>query len=309
MKIDLESGVFIEIGGELGRYNSLPIDSLIKIASHLQELVFSLAKYDLPSNEPIDLNNFVIELVGFQKGSAVPKFAFTQRSENRTGLHWEIHRGSVNEKFEKLVEISHSGDYQRLLEIYPEPSKRNHIVEDLYSFVNSFGNSPVSFVEYDEAKETSKPIFKVHRFKPTVKNQIIGEILEIDQKEDEPYEAVGKIKISKRKGKSYRKIINAYSTNKFSLEYAPSVIVSDNNTYVLKFPLRCQFTKQENFFIIQSEMLGIIGTGLTEDDAEFSFAEEFDYIFQRLSTLESDSLTNRNFFIKSIITQIVEKVE
>jgi hypothetical protein len=36
VKIDLNSGAFIEIGGELGKYNSLPIDTLIKIAQYLQ---------------------------------------------------------------------------------------------------------------------------------------------------------------------------------------------------------------------------------------------------------------------------------
>jgi hypothetical protein len=49
VKIDLNSGAFIEIGGELGKYNSLPIDVLIKLAQDLQELVYTLAKYDLPA--------------------------------------------------------------------------------------------------------------------------------------------------------------------------------------------------------------------------------------------------------------------
>ena len=131
MKIDLNNGAFIEIGGELGQYNSLPIDTLIKIAQDLQELVFTLAKYDLPTNEAVDLNNFKIELVGFMKGSAVPKFAYTQRAENKTGLFWQVHRNTVNEKFEKLVELSNNGDYGKIIELYPEPVKRNPIVENL----------------------------------------------------------------------------------------------------------------------------------------------------------------------------------
>lgn len=309
MKIDLNNGAFIEIGGELGQYNSLPIDTLIKIAQDLQELVFTLAKYDLPTNEAVDLNNFKIELVGFMKGSAVPKFAYTQRAENKTGLFWQVHRNTVNEKFEKLVEISNNGDYGKIIELYPEPVKRNPIVENLYSFVNAFDNSPVNFVEYDEVKKTITPIFKINRFKPAAKKELLSEIIEPTETETESAEAVGKIKITKRDGKIYRRIMNTYSGNKFSLEYAPVVIVAGTVKYFFKYPLRCLFEKEDNYFIIQSEMLGIIGTGLTEDDAEKSFAEEFDFIYNRLNSLELNSLTNHNLLIKNIITQIVEKVE
>jgi len=145
VKIDLSSGAFIEIGGELGKFNSLTIDVLIKLAQDLQELVSTLAKYDLPATESIDLNNFIIELVGFSKGSAVPKFAYSPRTENKSGHNWQAHRNTVNENFEKLVEVSNAGDYSKIIELYPEPIKRNPIVENLYSFVNSCGTAPVSF--------------------------------------------------------------------------------------------------------------------------------------------------------------------
>jgi len=39
MKIDLQNGAYLQIGGELGKYNSLPIDVLVKVAQHLQELI------------------------------------------------------------------------------------------------------------------------------------------------------------------------------------------------------------------------------------------------------------------------------
>lgn len=309
MKIDLNNGTFIEIGGELGKYNSLPIDALIKIAQDLQELVFTLAKCDLPTNEVVDLNNFKIELVGFIKGSAVPKFAYTQRAENKSGLFWQVHRNTVNEKFEKLAEISNSGDYGKIIELYPEPIKRNPIVENLYAFVNDFGNAPVNFVEYDEVKEKTTPIYKINRFKPALKKELISEIIGIAEIETESDEAVGKIKITKKDGKIHRRIMNTYSGNKFSLEYAPVVIVTGTVKYFFKYPLRCLFEKEDNYYIIQSEMLGIIGTGLTEDDAENSFAEEFDFMYPRLNSLEASSLTNHNLLIKNIISQIVEKVE
>ena len=104
-------------------------------------------------------------------------------------------------------------------------------------------------------------------------------------------------------------IMNTYSGNKFSLEYAPVVIVAGTVKYFFKYPLRCLFEKEDNYYIIQSEMLGVIGTGLTEDDAEESFAEEFDFMYNRLNSLDANSLTNHNQLIKNIISQIIEKVE
>lgn len=309
MKIDLNKGALIQIGGDLGQYNSLPVDTLVKIAQDLQELVFTLAKTDLSSIEPVDMNNFKIELVGFKTGSAIPEFAYSERCENKSGMHWQVHRNTVNEKFEKLVEISNSGDYGKLAVLYPEPIKRNPIVENLYSFVNDFGNSPANFVDYDEVTEKTTPIFKIHRFKPGVKKELISAIKEVTEKVVDIDEAVGKIKISTRDGKTTRKIIDIYSGKKFSLEYAPEIIVCGTNKYILKYPLRCLFAKEDNYYIIQSEMLGIIGTGLTEDEAENSFAEEFEYIYHRLISLDSKSLTSYNLLIKSIITQIVEKDE
>ena len=309
MKIDLNNGAFIEIGGELGKYNSLPIDVLVKLAQDLQELVFTLAKYDLPTNESIDLNNFKIELVGFTRGSAVPKFAYSPRSENKTGINWQVHRNTVNDKLEKLVEVSDTGDYGKIIELYPEPSKRNPIVENLYSFVNNFGTAPVSFVDYDEVNEKITPIYKLNRFKPAVKKELITEIKEVSDTISETDEAVGKIKISKRGGKTIRRIIDTYSGKKFSLEYAPDVIVTETKNYLLKYPLRCLFEKEEDYFIIQSEMLGIIGTGVVEDDAEKSFAEEFDFIFNRLNSLDDNSLTSHNRLIKNIIAQIIDRIE
>jgi len=309
MKLDLNSGTFIQIGGELGKYNSLPIDTLIKIAQDLQELVMTIAKYDLPSSDAINLDNFKIELVDFKKGSAVPKFAFTPRIENKVGHNWQIHRNVVNEKFEKLVEISNSGDYNKLIELYPEPIKRNPIVENLYSFVNDFGTAPVNFVEIDERTEKITPIFKINRFKPASKKELITEIKDTQKLESETDEAVGKIKITRKGGKINRKIMDYYSKSKFSLEYAPELLLIGQTKYILKYPLRCLFEKEDDYFVIQSEMLGIIGTGLTEDEAEKSFAEEFDYVYKRFNSLDNNSLTNHNRLIRDILNQIVEKVE
>ena len=93
------------------------------------------------------------------------------------------------------------------------------------------------------------------------------------------------------------------------MEYAPDVIVTETKNYILKYPLRCLFEKEDDYYVIQSEMLGIIGTGLTEDEAEKSFTEEFDFIYDRLKTLDDNSLTNHNRLIKNILIQIIDRIE
>ena len=226
-----------------------------------------------------------------------------------TGFHWEEHRNAVNEKFEKLIEISNIGDYNKIIELYPEPVKRNPIVENLYSFVNSFGDSPVSIVELDKENGEIKPIFKLNRFKPKVKNALITRITEIPESKKELSEGVGKIKIITKSGKTTRRILDTYSGAKFSLEYAPEIIVLEDRVYKLQHPLRCLFAKEDDYFIIQSELLGIIGTGRNEDEAEKSFAEEFDYLYQKLQSLDHKQLTRHNLFIKNLFSHIIENIE
>jgi hypothetical protein len=134
------------------------------------------------------------------------------------------------------------------------------------------------------------------------------ETVQINKKSDNN-EALARVRITNKNGKVSKRIIDTYSKEKFSLEYAPDLIISGNQKYFLKFPLRCLFEKEEDYFIIQSEMLGIIGTGLTIEEAETSFAREFDFIYEKFNSLKNDSLTKHNILIKNILTQIVEKVE
>jgi len=309
MKIDLNSGVFLQIAGELGEYNSIPIDTLIKIAKDFQELILTIAKHDLPEDEPLIKENFIIELVDFKKGSAVPKFAFSQRIENTTGFNWQENRKSVNEKFEKLIQISSMDNYDELNNLYPEDSKRIPIVNDLYNFANDFKDSPVSFVDYHEEDKKFIPLYKINKFKNSVRKELIVENKINEPARIEINEGVAKVKITTTNGKTTKKIIDYYMQRNISLEYAPDVIIANNKTYILKYPLRCLFEKEDDFFVIQSEMLNIIGTGITEDEAEKSFSEEFDFVYQRFNNLGDDKLTNHNKLIKSIFNQIVKKVE
>jgi len=308
MKINLDIGTFIQIGGEMGKYNSLPIDYLIKFSSNMQELISTLAKYDLPSDESIDIENFKLELVDFKKGSAVPKFAFSERSETKTGQNWQIHRNQVSSKFEQLIEIANSGDYSKIMDLYPEPFKRNLIVNNLYDFTNSFGSAPIVFGDYDEIECKVIPIYSINKFKPGVRDYLIDKISESKVEESLSGEGVAKIKFYESNGKTKRKY-DVYTRKNISLEYAPEIIIAEDRKYILKVPLRCLFEKEHNYFVIQNEVLGIIGTGMKEDEAEQAFSEEFDHIYQLLNGFNDESLTERNKQIKAFINYYVEKIE
>ncbi|HNQ84040.1 MAG TPA: hypothetical protein PKM34_10385, partial [Bacteroidales bacterium] len=95
MKLDFTKGVFVQVGGELGKHNSLPIDNFIQFAQNLQNTILNIAKHDLPLDQPIDPDNFRLEITDFKKGSAVPQFAFTHRYQETLGETLSIHREKV----------------------------------------------------------------------------------------------------------------------------------------------------------------------------------------------------------------------
>ena len=309
MKLDLEKGAYIQIGGELGKYNSLPIDVLVKIAQDFQELVLNIARFDLETTDPIHLDDYKIELLDFKPGSAVPCFGFSPRAVNKIGHNWQLHRSSVSDKFNNIAEVASSGDYNKLKILYPNPNSRNPIVESLYSLVKDFGTAPVSFVEYNKETTEIKPIFKIQKFKSAVKKGLITPIVNTTNSLSESDIEVGKIKITKKNGKISKRVISSYSNKNFSLEYAPEIIVFENTKYILNYPLRCLFEKEDDYYVIQSEILDIIGTGLTVDEAELSFSEEFDYIFNKLNSLDDGQLTEQNIRIKLILNSYIKEIE
>ena len=309
MKLDLEKGAYIQIGGELGKYNSLPIETLVKIAEDFQELILNLALYDLETTDPINPDVFKIELLDFRPGSAIPCFGFSPRAENKVGHNWEIHRSKVSEKFENLAEIAATGEYHKLGTFYPNPVSRNPIVESFYSLVNDFGSAPVFIVDYNKNTQEAKPIFKINRFNESIKKDLVTKV-KVSKPLSESDIEVGQIKITKKNGKVVKRtVINSYSNKNYSLEYAPVLIVFENIKYILKYPLRCLFEKEDEYYVIQSEILDLIGTGLTVDEAELSFSEEFNYIFNKLNSLNDNQLTEHNKRIKLILNSYIKEIE
>ena len=306
MAIDLIKGISLKIEGELGKHQTLPIESLIKIAESLQELVLSIAKYDLPADEAVDLNNFKLELSDFQKGSAIPSFVLTQRVQPVITADFQSQREEVTKKLSSLFEISDKGTYSDLRELYPEHIKRNEIVEKLYGFTSSFKNSPVSIYEKDNVNEESEK-YRPKKFKTSTKKSLIVNVKEV--KEDKQEEsAFARIKVTKKGGKTRNNIEEVISTAQHSLSYSPEIINVNKKQYILNFPLRCLFEKEEDFYVINNEQLDIIGTGETQDEAEQNFNEEFDYLYNRLNSLKDSQLNKRLLRIKSVLNSFVKQV-
>jgi hypothetical protein len=308
LDLDLDEGLNLQIGGEVGRHNTIPIDMLIKMAEDLQDLVNAVVAYDLPQDELVPKSNFKIELSDFNQGSAIPQFKFSPRSESKIG-DWEKNRKYVNNRVVKLFELANTGDYSKLKTLYPIPSQRNPITTNLYNFVHGFGSTPVTIVKFDKKKKPI-PVIKIKQFKTALKDEIIVQEVKRKSIGRTTVEAVANIEVTTVNGKERLHVPDNkyYLATKYSLEYAPEVINANGKSYHLNYALRCKMSEEEDYFIIQNDQLNIIGTGLKEDEAEVSFSEEFDYIYTKLMTTPDKNLTIKNRLIKSILKDVVEKI-
>jgi predicted RNase H-like HicB family nuclease len=306
MQIDLVKGFNLRVEGEIGKFNTLPIEYLVKLAENLQKLLQDIAKHQLEVDGAIDLNNFKVELAGFTIGSAIPEFIFTPRIKAVTSGDVFEQRRFVNNKFDTYLKVANKGDYSEIKKIIPQATTRNIIVEDLYDFAGTFGNSPVSVVEVKKGKII--PIYKINKFKSEIKEKLITKISEsIEAKEE--YEAVAKIKVVRKAGKITRSTKDIFDTKHGEPGYATETIVFENKSYILAFPLRCKIDKEEGYYVIQSEMLDIVGTGKTIDEAEKNFSEEFHFVYQRYNEMPDKKLGERIKRIKTILNSLILKIE
>jgi hypothetical protein len=181
-------------------------------------------------------------------------------------------------------------------------------VDSLYGFTKSFGSAPVSIVDI-ETKNNEKqivPLYKVRKLNKESKEALTVQIIE--NKEPEVYEdiSIRKVKTVVKNGAKSTKTLEEYSDKKASLSYAPSIIVHEDNIYELTSPLRCLLEKEDDYHVITCELLDIVGTGMTIDEAEISFSQEFDFIYNRYNQLDDDKLTKRLQAIKTILNIIVK---
>lgn len=307
MNIDLSKGLNLRVEGEVGKYNTLPIDYLIKLASNLQKLIQDIADNQLEVDGAIDLSNFNIELSGFRIGSAVPEFTYTKRIKGVTSGDVFEQRDFVNNKLKDYLEVANEGDYAKIKTLIPQAKTRNLIVEDIYNFASTFGNSPLTVVDFDK-KGKIIPLYKIRKFKTEIKERLLTKITEIKEVKEE-FEGVAKIKVVREGNKITRKIQNDFVDKHADTSYRTEVITYNGKVYELASPLRCKLELEEDYYIIESEMLDIVGAGKTINEAEANFSEGFDYIYTRYNQLKSNEMSDRIKRIKTILNSIVIKID
>lgn len=303
-KIDLNKGINLKIEGEIGKFQTIPVDTLAKIGQRFQDLVLTLAKHDLAADEAIDLNNFKLELSDFNKGSAVPQFSFTNRIQT-TISDYKNQRNLINEKLTELLEVADTGDYLSIKKMYKKKLSRNEVTHRLYDLVNSFGDSPVAIVG---GGKTMKRLFKIQKFKPNVKNKLIEKPNVVAEEKIEE-NTVGSIKVVREGGKVVRKkVVEIYDDGNTTLSYSTDKIEHEGRVYEINHPLRCLFLKDGNYYIIQNELLDLIGTGNTQEEAEQNFFKAFDYSYMRFNNPKV-KLNKRLTAVRDILRVIVKSVK
>jgi len=307
MKINIETGISMKIEGELGKHQTISIDKLIEIGQSFQDLLMSLVKYDIPANQTIDIDNFKIDLSAFSGGSAIPTFIFTPNVK-ATFHDYKDQRKQLSEKANDIFTLMDSGEYLTLAKQYPDYVRRNEMVEKIFNFSKSFGNSPVQFGRYDFEKNVFKKAYTPIKFSPRTKQELIVKVNDKAERLEEM--AFAEVKITSQEGKNKKtRVQSIVKKDNHSLSYSPTEIFVRNKKYILNFPLRSLFETEDDIYIIKNELLDLIGTGDTEKEAEQNFNEEFDYLYTKLQSLKKNQLSTRmqnilssfNLFIKEII--------
>ncbi|NOY51734.1 MAG: hypothetical protein GXO88_14370 [Chlorobi bacterium] len=309
MQLDLNKGVNLKIEGEAGKYSTLPIDVLIKVAENLQKLVQDIAKYEIDSPYNIDLNNFKIELSGFRHGSAVPAFKFTPRVKFTIDSNQDVveQRNVVNGRFNRYMEIADNGDYSKLRNECKNNISRNAIVRSLGNFANSTGNSPMSFSKISsEGKVIS--ISKVNKIKPKVIESLITKIEDLEAKSEDKFGVATIKEVTTKTGHKRRKIVDDIMDHDATLSFSFSEIQFMGRQYVLKGDLNCKLQKEEGYYVIENSILDIVGTGDSVEEAKMCFSEEFDYIYKRYNELKEEELTSRTKTARDFINLIISQI-
>ena len=306
MKIDLTSGINFEIGGELGKYKTLPLETLIEISKSFQDLVINIARHDVKTETSLDLNLFKLELANFSPGSAIPTFIYTPRIQS-TLTDYELQRKQVDQSLDQILDISNTGDYLKIINFYPDAVTRNEIVEGVFNFRKSFGKSPVYVVDFDKQRRPTI-VYKLHRFKPAVRDKLITKVEEIS-KIDKVYEPIVKYKVSfdDLGIKHTKKLFQVDEHGEVT--YKVQRVKVENRVYILHSPLLNQIEKEDNYYVIRNLLLDIVATGKTQMEAEMSFGEEFDYVYRNYNSYSDDQLTDRLKRIKIFINNMVNKIE
>lgn len=308
--IDLTKGISIQVGGEAGKYHTLRVKDLIEIAKNLENLVLAIAKSDIDTGDAIDLDNFKIELSGFSAGSAVTTWVSTPRIQMPIadlGKQQKV----VSKRLDEIMQVADKGHYTALKELYPDAVRRNEVVGAIYAFRNSVPDAPMAVVAPAKRKGAKpKKLYAIKPFRKEVRTLLTTRVVEPKQEGTESI-AVARLKlVTDAKGRVVSsKRLEMFKKENTSVAWAPPVIVHEDRAYILRHPLPCIVGHEDKVYAITNELLGIIGTGADMDEAEASFAEEFDFMYRRYTGMPDKKLAPHLVEVKRMLQHLVTGIE
>ncbi|MBW0179188.1 hypothetical protein [Sediminibacterium sp.] len=300
MEANILKGVYVRVGGEAGKTNGLSLRIVENMFEHLQELIRLLAKYELETNKSPDLKDFDIELYDFKPGSAVPAFRIRQ-SLQISLPNFDRQKEVVAEKFDSLMALANSGKYEDFFENDQLPEVKHEIAEELYGFLISPGNSPLSIVK---PKENSfEEIYKIPKFTKDQSERLLKPKVR-RLKTEEPEKLLALVqRIGKR-----RTIVDVYENKDTILSIAPKKIITDEKIYHLHTPLLCTVHKEDGNFVIENEMLDLYAAGPNIDLAEHDLYKEFDASYSLLNSLNDSELSERLLRAKIMMNSYIKEI-
>lgn len=303
MQANIINGVHIRVGGDAGRTKGLKLRILENMFGHLQDLISLLAKYELETDESPNLKEFEIELYDFKPGSAVPAFRLAPKPISLFPEIVNKQKIVVAEKFDELMSYANKGIYENFFPQEQLPEVRQDIAEELYGFIISAGNSPITIVEPIAGNGQFKEIYKVPKFtKQQSDNLLKPRIRRTQGAETEQIFA-----LVQRVGKR-RTILDLYENKNTILSVAPISIIVENKIYHLHTPLLCTVHKEDGNFIIENEMLDLYAAGENIDIAEHDLYKEFDESYQLLNSLRDDQLSERLLRAKDMMNSYIKEI-
>ncbi len=93
--------------------------------------------------------------------------------------------------------------------------------------------------------------------------------------------------------------------------YEPTLneICFHQRRYIFNRPLIYKIEPEDDYFVMESDELNIVGTGRTVGEAFVSFAEEFQFIYNRYSNISDCKISKRLKKIKENLNSLVFAVE
>lgn len=303
MEANIVEGVYIRVGGDAGKTNGLPWHILENMFDHLQELISFLAKYELETDNSPNLRDFEIEIFDFKPGSAVPAFRISPKSQ--FGLYPIIdeQKEVVAKKFDELMAYANTGSYEKFFKDEQLVEVKQDIAEELYGFIRSTGNSPLSIVRPLKGKHNFEEIYKIPKFT----KQQADKLLKTKFRRKNVEEPENILALVQRIGKR-RTILDLYENKDTNLSIAPLSIIAENKIYILHNPLVCLVNKEDGNFIISNEMLDLYAAGEDLDKAEHDLYREFDETYQLLNKLPDNDLSERLLRAKTMIKAYVKEI-